>query len=246
MAESEDNLSNIESEDEEITRILDGRHAKNTIRATKNALKTFSEAVGDVEGLTDKEMLDKRLAKFFANAKKKDGTKFKANALLTLRQGLRRHYLDSLGYDIVNDKSFSYSTKVFKAAVKDLRRQGLGCIKHHVPITRADMTKLYSGDTVVFYTDTPNGLLNKVWFEVMYFLCRRGQENLRAMTKETFELSTDSTGKRYIYQKTDELDKNHRDTTTGAVTQGRMYELQGMHWYRCNLFVRLLKMNSKV
>ena len=64
MAESEDNLSTIESEDEEITRILDGRHAKNTIRATKNALKTFSEAVGDVEGLTDKEMLDKRLAKF--------------------------------------------------------------------------------------------------------------------------------------------------------------------------------------
>ena len=32
LAESEDNLSNIESE---ITRILDGRHAKNTIRATK-------------------------------------------------------------------------------------------------------------------------------------------------------------------------------------------------------------------
>ena len=47
----------------EITRILDGRHAKNA-RARKNALKTFSEAVGDVEGLTDKEMLDKRLAKF--------------------------------------------------------------------------------------------------------------------------------------------------------------------------------------
>ena len=40
MADSEDNLSNIESEDEEITRILDGRHAKNVIRAT------FSEAVG--------------------------------------------------------------------------------------------------------------------------------------------------------------------------------------------------------
>ena len=32
MAESGDNLSNIEVEDEEITRILDGRHAKNTIR----------------------------------------------------------------------------------------------------------------------------------------------------------------------------------------------------------------------
>ena len=98
------------------------------------------EAVGDVEGITDKEMFDKRLAKFFANAKKKDGTKLKANALLTLRQGLGRHYLDSLGYDILIDKSFSYSAKVFKAAVRDLRRHGLGCIKHHVLITRADMT----------------------------------------------------------------------------------------------------------
>ncbi len=197
---------------------------KNTTKATKNALKTFSETVGDVQSLTSKEMLDKSLAKFFANAKKKDGTRYKANALLSLRQGLRRHYLDTFGFDIVNDE------KVFKAAVKDLRRQGLGSVKHHIPITRTDMTKLYSGDTVVFYTDTPNGLLNKVWFEVMYFLCRRGQENLRAMTNETFELSTDSTGKRYIYQKQDELDKNHRDTTTGAVTQGRMYELQGMRW----------------
>ena len=55
MAESEDNLSSIESEDEEITHMLYGRHAKNTIRATKNALKIFSEAVGDVEGLTDKD-----------------------------------------------------------------------------------------------------------------------------------------------------------------------------------------------
>jgi hypothetical protein len=55
IAESEGNLSNIESEDEEIARILDGRHAKNTIKATKNALKTFLDAVGDVEGLTDKK-----------------------------------------------------------------------------------------------------------------------------------------------------------------------------------------------
>ena len=37
-----------QSEDEEITRILDGRYAKNTIR------QIFSEAVGDVEGLTDR------------------------------------------------------------------------------------------------------------------------------------------------------------------------------------------------
>ena len=57
--------------DEEIQRILDERHSKNTTKATKNALKTFSETVGDVQSLTSKEMLDKSLAKFFANVKKK-------------------------------------------------------------------------------------------------------------------------------------------------------------------------------
>ena len=40
-AESEGYLE--ESEDEEIQRILDARHAKNTTKATKNALKTFSD-----------------------------------------------------------------------------------------------------------------------------------------------------------------------------------------------------------
>jgi hypothetical protein len=61
----------------------------------------------------------------------------------------------------------------------------------------------------------------------------RGQENLRAMTTETFDISTDSSGKRYIHQKKDELDKNHRDTSTGAVTQGKMYELPGIYLYPC-------------
>ena len=64
LAESEDNLSNIETEDEEITPISYGIHTKNTIRATKNTFKTFLEAVGDVKEITDREMLDKRLAKF--------------------------------------------------------------------------------------------------------------------------------------------------------------------------------------
>ena len=87
------------------------------------------------------------------------------------------------------------------------------------------MPKLYSGETIVFDDKAPNGLLNKVWFEIMYYLCRTGQENLRSVTKETFEVAVDSTGKRYVYQKIDKLD--HRDLTTGAATQGRMYEQPG-------------------
>ncbi len=52
MAESTEPESN-----EEIQRILDERHSKNTTKATKNALKTFSETVGDVQSLTSMQFL---------------------------------------------------------------------------------------------------------------------------------------------------------------------------------------------
>ena len=56
------NTNILSSKDEEIARILNGR---NTIKSTPNALKTFWDAVRDVEGVRDKEMLGKVLvAKF--------------------------------------------------------------------------------------------------------------------------------------------------------------------------------------
>jgi hypothetical protein len=220
-----------EEVDEEIRRLLSNKDANNTKKITKLAFNVFSCVVDVTEAEKDPVNLDKNLAKFYATAKKEDGQKYKAETLLTFRQGLRMHYQKQMNVDIVNDRQFSYSTKVFKATVADLRRKGLGVVKHHIPITKDDMTKLYSGDTCVFDVEAPYGLLNKVWFEIMYYLCRRGQENLRAMNKNTFDISADSAGRRFVYQKVDELDKNHRDLSTGNVTQGRMYELPGNNNY---------------
>jgi hypothetical protein len=50
----------------------------------------------------------------------------------------------------------------------------------------------------------------KVWFDPMFFLCRRGRENLRNMTKGTYRVNQDSSGREFVYQGTDEADKNHR------------------------------------
>ena len=56
------NINILLSKDEEIARILNSR---STIKSTGNALKTFWDAVRDVEGVRDKEMLRKVLvAKF--------------------------------------------------------------------------------------------------------------------------------------------------------------------------------------
>jgi hypothetical protein len=50
----------------------------------------------------------------------------------------------------------------------------------------------------------------KVWFDFMFYLCRRGRENLRTMMKSTFKVGKDAGGQEYIFQAVDEADKNHR------------------------------------
>jgi hypothetical protein len=71
------------------------------------------------------------------------------------------------------------------------------------------------------------GLQQKVWFDVMFFLCRRGREkeNLRTMTKTSFGMKTDRTGTD-VYQA---QDKNHRESADPleSNTDGRMYEVPG-------------------
>ncbi len=49
------------------------------------------------------------------------------------------------------------------------------------------------------------------------------------MTRDTFAVDTDGTGRRFVYQKRGELDKNHRekDGPDDTVGEGRMYELPG-------------------
>ena len=71
------------------------------------------------------------------------------------------------------------------------------------------MQKLHS-HLRVFNTDIPSGLLNKVFFEILLYLYRRGHENVREMKPRDFEVSTNDNGKRFIYKVTSELAKNHQ------------------------------------
>ena len=50
-----------------------------------------------------------------------------------------------------------------------------------------------------------------VLFNIIYYCGRRGRENLRNMTKKTFEIKKDHDGREYIVQVVKEIDKNHRE-----------------------------------
>ena len=67
--------------------------------------------------------------------------------------------------------------------------------------------------TEVFSTDDPTSLLFKVFFDLMLYLCRRGQENLADMKLSDFTIAMNGDGRKTIIKHQDELTKNRREST---------------------------------
>ena len=63
----------------------------------------------------------------------------------------------------------------------DLKKRGFGSVAHKPAITPEDLAKLFEPDQHTFDTNNPTGLQNRVWFNIMFFICRRGRENVREM-----------------------------------------------------------------
>ena len=88
---------------------------------------------------------------------------------------------------------------------------GLGDVEHYPAINEADRRKLYT--FLYLSSKTPSVLQNKVQFDIRFYFCRRGNENMLQMHKSTFMVKKDSkTGLKYMYivKTIDELTKNHR------------------------------------
>ena len=88
--------------------------------------------------------------------------------------------------DVVKDSDFKSCLDLFKAKVIDLKKSGQGSVDHKPPMAEHDLQALYRADNVALNINTPSGLQSKVWFDIMFYFCRRGQENLCDMTKSTF------------------------------------------------------------
>ena len=126
------------------------------------------------------------------------------------------------GLKVIDDEAFSSSNEAFSAATSELKKLGKAKVNHHPEITQTGLQKLYNS----FDITQPRDLLYKCLFDIVFFLVRRGRENLREHTKSTFAVAVDSQNRKYVYQKIDELDKNHLadDSPYDSSCDGRMYE----------------------
>ena len=183
----------VQYEDDALQELLEGKTSKNTDKATKTSktlLKTFCDQTNlntDLEQISAKQ-LDRVLQRFFAGVRKPNGELYKPTTMNSFRFGFQRYFLNRLGFDIIKAPDFSLSNTCFKNMLRTIIKSVKGDINHYPEIEPEDVKKLYSS----FDLTSPTGLLEKVWFDVMFFLCRRGRENLRDMNKITFFVSRDA------------------------------------------------------
>lgn len=97
--------------------------------------------------------------------------------------------------------------------------------------------------------DQPETLQNKVFFDVCMYICNRGKDFLRLMTKNDFEVSTDQNGRRYVWLKYDPKFSFNEvaggtsvEAVRGSQIGERMYERPGLYAYNfhCSTSIKTL------
>ena len=81
-----------------------------------------------------------------------------------------------------------------------------------------DLHRIYNSE----YMDpdkSPSSLQRKVMFDIHYYMYRIGEENIKDMTKETFQLHYNTETKiAYVKKVVDELTKNHQECNNEIIT----------------------------
>ena len=219
-------------EKEELHKILDDKDSKNTKAAIKSAetvlmdyVKQKQLDIGEVgsRNLKDQDIF---LETFYASIRKKDKSLYKKKSFQLIRWGVARFWKAKFDTDILCKKTFTKSNGMYAAMLAKIQADGLGQVKRKPVIEQEDLNKMYS--YFLANMDSPMVLQQKVFVDVMLHLCRRGRENLRDMTKETFAIRQDASGSKYVYKAVSEFDKNHRGDDDKPEGQGQMHEIPGL------------------
>jgi hypothetical protein len=212
--------------DDDIADLVDGTDAANTKKQIKFAvqrLETFSKFAGvDLNLIDDDAQLDKLLSRFYAGLRKNDGTLYTKKSMHAIRYGLHRHFLKK-DVDITKVENFKESSRVYKSMMVKLKQAGKGCVQHKSPISEEDMAKIFASHLLDIAT--PEGLQNKVFFDVILYFANRGRENLRSMTACDFDVKVDEQNRRYIVRH-DNLTKCRRGNDDETFS-GHIYEIPG-------------------
>ena len=150
------------------------------------------------------------LKEFYYGVRSKKNERYSRSAFKSICAGLQRH-LDGKPYfrkfSLSKDNVFKEANHVYDGYLAKLKKDGLDKTAHKKTILPGDVARLYK----YVFTDSPQGLLYRVFFEIILHFGRRGRENLRRLTPGFLKLETDDRGRKFYSQNYNGLDKNHRE-----------------------------------
>ena len=188
--------------EQERRKLMDDSIPQNTKNATKTWINVLNKYIKQVNGNLEitiddigTEELPSLLYEFYCDVQYKSydssepekSEKYKNTSMKSIRGAINRYMKNSRGIDIMKDVRFTRSNEMFKAVTKENKKQGKGNIEHKAIICDDDMKVI--DDYFKGYMKPSAAILQEICiFNVLFYGCRRGRENLAAMTKETFEV----------------------------------------------------------
>ncbi|XP_066552478.1 general transcription factor II-I isoform X2 [Amia ocellicauda] len=186
----------------------------------------FKRSASSIDAMSASE-LDKVLQQFYINAKTSKKDKYTKNSLNAIRKSINRYLRGPplrRDINILCDSEFPASNRTYREVCRTLKMEGKASTKHTAPMAVEDLLKLYQSH--VLKPSSPQTLLNKVWFDIMFFFGRHGgggRYTQREFTRESFGFGIDEYGREFVYAVKDErADAEHQ--THHRV---RMYALPG-------------------
>ena len=161
------------------------------------------------------------LRKFYGTVLSKKGKEYSKSGLINLRAGLNRHLQDpphKRSLDLMSDRQFLQANKVFSGRLRDNKEKGFDTSKPRMAIEQEDLKKLFKNYFTPAMTklDT-HVLVQKVFFDMIYYTGCRGKEGLRQLNKTSFVIKTGSDGLDYIELMFNEkTKKNQGDENSSA------------------------------
>ncbi|XP_069040212.1 general transcription factor II-I repeat domain-containing protein 1 [Lepisosteus oculatus] len=171
--------------------------------------------------------LDEVLREFYINAKTSKKDKYTKNSLNAIRKSINRYLRGPplrRDINILCDSEFPASNRTYREVCRTLKIEGKASTKHTAPMAVEDLVKLYQSS--VLRLTTPQTLLNKVWFDIMFFFGRHGgggRYTQREFTRESFGFGIDEYGREFVYAVKDE----RGDLEQQNCPKVRMYALPG-------------------
>lgn len=161
-----------------------------------------------------KERLLAYLTTFFGDLRKADGSKYKFNALRSVRYALNRFTL-KFGVDFLNDTFLKKPLNdAWVALGERLKKEGMADVQHHDVLSLEEVKKAYAWCNQNL--SDPDRLQKRIFMDIYLYFGRQCRQNLPHLTKDNFGMDVDSNNIRFVYF----IEQDSSGTTSDALRRG--------------------------